>query len=265
MKMKLFLTAAMAGGLLLCAQSQDAAKQEVKGKVTASKLNVRVKPNQNYTSIGFVKKGDEVNIIKASGEWYEIQAPSDAAVWIAADAVKDGKVVKSTALRGGPGVEHQAYTQVEPGKELKVLDASRKLWLKVAPLPELTAWVSKRYIDVPTAEQGKVPGNKAATTSGATQKKPTIKDPEPTDLPYIADTAKKVTIEGVIQPVQAGAVVTHALCKSFTELSAQCYLLSKQVKLDTYAGKEVQLQGTERRVRGWSVPVVEVESVTVKK
>lgn len=262
MKIKLFFSAVMAGSVIFCTQAQD--KQEVKGKVNASKLNVRVKPNQNYTSVGFVKKGDEVKIIKASGDWFEIQAPTDVAVWIAADAVKDGKVVKGTALRGGPGVEHQAYMQIEAGKEVKVLDASRKLWLKIAALPELTAWVSKRYIEVPAAEQGKIPGNKVAQTTN-TQKKTPAKTQTATDLPYVADTAKKVTMSGVIQPVQAGAVVTHALCKSFTELSAQCYLMSKKVKLDNYAAKEVQIQGVQRMVRGWSVPVVEVETVTLKK
>jgi|GEM_PF-1975409 SH3-like domain-containing protein len=271
--LKWFMAAILAGGLVSGITAQENAKPDITGTVKANKLNVRVKPGQNFTSIGSLNRGESVTIIKSQGNWYEIKAPQNAAVWVGADAIADGKITKSTELRGGPGVEHQSYQQAAPGQEVKVLDASRKLWVKIAPLPNLTAWVSKSYIDVPVADFGKIPGNPAAPananpnanagTNPGTTAKP--KDKPPVDaLPYVAGTAKAVTVSGVLQPVGAGAVVTHALCKSFTDLNALSYLISQKVDLKKHEGREVVLKGTQRNVRGWSVPVIEVESVTSK-
>lgn len=263
--LKWFMAVLLAGGMVSGVTAQEKArenvKQDITGTVKANKLNVRVKPGQNFTSVASLNRGETVSIIKSQGGWYEIKAPENSAVWVGADAVADGKITKTAELRGGPGVEHQSYQQAAPGLEVKVLDSSRKLWVKIAPLPGLTAWVSKTYIDVPRADYGRIPGNQdaSAASPGETQAKPAVNS-----LPYVAGTAKAVTASGVLQPVGAGAVVTHALCKSASDLEAQSYLLSRKVSLKNYEGKEVTLKGTQRRVRGWDIPVIEVESIALK-
>lgn len=263
--LKLFAAVLLAGGIALGVPAQEAGKKEITGTVKANKLNVRVKPGQNFTSVGSLKRGENVTIIQSQGSWYEIAAPKDVSVWVAADAVADGKITKTTELRGGPGVEHQSYMQGSPGQEVKVLESNRKLWVKIAPPDNATAWVSKAYIDVPRADYARIPGNQDATATSSDKSTPKQNPKTPvSSLPYVADTAKNVTVSGVLQPVGAGAVVTHALCKSFTDLSAQCYLLGKKADLKKYEGKEVSIRGTQHHVRGWSVPVIEVESVMVK-
>jgi len=262
--LKLFAAVLLAGGIALGISAQEAGKKEITGTVKANKLNIRVKPGQNFTSVGSLKRGENVSIIQCQGSWYEIVAPKDVAVWVAADAVADGKLSKATELRGGPGVEHQSYMQGTAGQEVKVLESNRKLWVKIAPPENATVWVSKTYIDVPRADYGRIPGNQDATASSdKPASKPNPKTPV-SSLPYVAGTAKNVTVSGVLQPVGPGAVVTHALCKSFTDLNAQSYLLGNKSELKKYEGKEVSIRGTQRHVRGWSIPVIEVESVMVK-
>ena len=88
--LKLFAAVLLAGGIALGISAQEAGKKEITGTVKANKLNIRVKPGQNFTSVGSLKRGENVSIIQCQGNWYEIVAPKDVAVWVAADAVADG-------------------------------------------------------------------------------------------------------------------------------------------------------------------------------
>lgn len=254
----------MGCGILFTASGQEKSSKKILGKVNAQNLNVRVKPGRNYTSVGYINRGDEVEIIRASGDWFEIKAPPKSAVWVPSDAVKDGKTIKATTLRGGPGVEHQSYLQIQPGREIKVIDSRRKLWLKIEPLSELTAWVYKKYIKVNPADASKIPGLKATISTIGKTPQPTTEE-KPLDLPFVPGSEKSVTMSGVIQPVSAGTVVTHALCKSFTEHSALAYITSQKVDLKKYSAQKVKIEGKSRLVSNWSVPVVEVEKVTIIK
>ncbi len=256
--LKIALLTLIGVGTVFVAIAQEANVETNKGKVNATTLNVRVKPSQNYTSVGYLKNAEEVEIIRSNGSWFEIKAPDSVAVWVAADAVKDGKIIKTTPLRGGPGVEHQSYRQVQLGQEVKVVDASRKLWLKIKPLPELTAWVSAKYITVAPSDIAKIPGAKDIAQTEKPEK-PSKK----VDLPYVAGSEKSASMTGVIQPVDAGSVITHALCKSFKEPSALAYILSKKVDLKKFETRKVKIEGKSRLVSNWSVPVLEVEKITV--
>ncbi len=266
MIMAVLLTGGIASGLL----AQEAENKTFTGKVQANKLNIRVKPGQKYTSVGSYQTGDQVNIIKSQGSWYEIALPDNAAVWVAADSVADGKITKTASLRSGPGVEHQSYMQAKAGQEVKVIDSSRKLWVKIAPLPGMTAWVSKEYITVSNADYAKIPGNQVASSEDD-GKKPGKTDDTPKstakrELPYVAGSAKKVSVSGVLQPVAPGETeITHALCASFTDTTAKYYLIGKKARMGNFEGKEVTLTGTRYFVSGdWKVPVIEVESVKAK-
>lgn len=259
--LKRTLLALIGFGIVFMAVGQEPDAETIKGKINASTLNVRVKPSQNYTAVGYVKNGEEVEIIRCNGSWYEIKAPSGVAVWVAADAVKDGKIIKTTSLRGGPGVEHQSYLQIQAGRQVDVIDANRKLWLKIKPLPELTAWLFAKYVTVASSDLAKIPGTKHIVQSVKSEK--TEKPVKKQDLPYVTGSEKSATMEGVIQSVAAGTAITHALCKSFKEPSALAYILSTKVDLKKYEAKKVKIEGKSRLVSNWSVPVIEVEKVTV--
>ena len=144
----------------------------------------------------------------------KIVAPKDVAVWVAADAVADGKLSKATELRGGPGVEHQSYMQGTAGQEVKVLESNRKLWVKIAPPENATVWVSKTYIDVPRADYGRIPGNQDARLLLTSRSKPNPR--RRSSLPYVAGYGQKNVTVSAYFSRGPGAVVTHALCKSFT-------------------------------------------------
>jgi uncharacterized protein YgiM (DUF1202 family) len=56
--------------------------------VSATKLNLRGGPGENYSVLGVIKKGDEVKDLSAKGDWLEIEAPTNAFAFVAAQYLK---------------------------------------------------------------------------------------------------------------------------------------------------------------------------------
>src|ERR1035438_1160883 len=64
----------------------DAGNQTVKPK----KLNLRSGPGENYSVIGLLHSGDAVKTITTKGDWTEIEAPTSAYAFMAAQYLKQG-------------------------------------------------------------------------------------------------------------------------------------------------------------------------------
>src|SRR5262245_62148423 len=56
--------------------------------VSARKLNVRGGPGENYSVLGLLKRGDAIKELNTKGEWLEIEPPSDAFAFVAAQYLK---------------------------------------------------------------------------------------------------------------------------------------------------------------------------------
>jgi uncharacterized protein YgiM (DUF1202 family) len=267
--------------------------QPVKGTVKAATLNVRVKPGPRFSAVSKLKRGDDVAALRQVKDWYEIVLPADASVWVAASQLKDGKTISESQLRAGPGVDYEAYVSTIPaGIEVNVLDKSKPGWVKIAAPSTLTGWVSKEYISVSAEDAKKLEsdaakpgdakdakiakntdkndaGNNAAVKPD--DKKAKIADKDKTSskektLPFIADSDKNVTLDGAVYPLDKkdAVYVTHALFKQQKDgnLVPVCYLHSSKQSLAPWNEKSVQIKGKQRKVRGWKMPVVEVEKVT---
>src|SRR5215471_17033281 len=56
--------------------------------VKPKKLNVRAGPGEEYSVLGMLKRGDAVKEMGTKGDWIEIEAPSDAFAFMAAQYLK---------------------------------------------------------------------------------------------------------------------------------------------------------------------------------
>src|SRR5204862_4552887 len=56
--------------------------------VKVRKINVRAGPGENYSILGTLKRGDAVKEMGTKGDWMEIEAPSDAYAFMAAQYLK---------------------------------------------------------------------------------------------------------------------------------------------------------------------------------
>ncbi len=272
------------------------ATQPVKGTVKAAVLNVRVKPGPHFSAVSKLKRGDDVAVLRQVKDWYEIVLPADAAVWVAASQLKDGKTLSESKLRAGAGVTFEAYANTIPsGIEVNIQDKSKPDWIKIAAPSTLTGWVSKTLINVSAEDAKKLEPVESATaaaktgevkdakamasdkkdtadaTAKADDKKAKTADKDKTatkekTLPFIADSDKTVTLEGTVYPLDKkdAVYVTHALFKQQKDgnLVPVCYLHSAKQNLSPWNEKSVQLKGKQRKVRGWKMPVLEVEKVT---
>lgn len=70
----------------------DAANKSVKPK----KLNVRSGPGENFSVLGRLERGDAVNQVSAKGDWLEIEAPTNAYAYVAAQYLKQEPVAPPT-------------------------------------------------------------------------------------------------------------------------------------------------------------------------
>jgi uncharacterized protein YgiM (DUF1202 family) len=240
-------------------------EQDLKGKVIATKLNVRILPETRYSVIANLKKDDEVTVLKKEGEWLQIKAPDNSSVWIAGTFVKaDGTVSRKVNMRGGPSVSYQSYGTLSPGVKVDILGKSRGNWLKIAPPVELKGWVNARYVKLPTVKKA-APENAEKKTSTIEAEKLKYQELKNSGgLPFVKGDEKSVAVEGILLPLSTDSTyVTHALAtKVKNEYFPICYIHSKKLNLKLWVKRKIRVKGTQRWVKGWKRPVVEVERIT---
>ena len=87
--------------------------------VTASRLNLRGGPGENYSIVGRIPKGTTVNEIATKGEWMQIAPPETATAFMAAMYLTQDAAMLAAAEPAKPAVEIEpastnVITDVEP-------------------------------------------------------------------------------------------------------------------------------------------------------
>lgn len=241
----------------------------VDGIVTATKLNIRVKPGTNYAVVSQAKKGEKLQVLNHKEEWYEIVAPPDTKVWVAAAFIEDGAIKKTVHLRSGPSVAFSTFRLAEVGEPIKIIDKSRKDWYQIEPPKGLTAWTNAKFVYL-------TPENAAKLTGKKPEVKPEVKPDEKkkpeetktaenkTPLPFADGTPKQVSVEGFLVTLSKDSTyVTHAIASRINgEYFPLCYVHSKSHNLKLWEGRRVHVTGVQRWVKNWQRPIVEVEKIT---
>jgi uncharacterized protein YgiM (DUF1202 family) len=65
--------------------------------VNPKKLNVRGGPGENFSVLGRLERGETVNQISTKGDWLEIEAPTNAYAYVAAQYLKQGPAAPAVA------------------------------------------------------------------------------------------------------------------------------------------------------------------------
>lgn len=75
--------------------------QQPLAELTGDKVHIRAAANSDAASLGFVKKGEKVKLIAQVNEWWQIEAPIQAAGWIRQDflTLKSQKVPEALMTR----------------------------------------------------------------------------------------------------------------------------------------------------------------------
>ena len=128
--------------LILCVGTASAKRLSV----AFDKANVRSGPGTNHEILWSAGKYYPVDIIKKSGNWYQIRDFEGDTGWIYRRLLKKipAVIVKGTIVnvREGPGTGFRVLFQAEKGVSFKLLKRNKN-WLKVRHADGEVGWIHK--------------------------------------------------------------------------------------------------------------------------
>ncbi len=158
------------------------------GTITGSVVNIRSGPGTNYTKVGAITKGAQVEVIKQAGDWCEIRFAGNKTGWVSSSLIsvkatsQSQPVVSTTSsstvsatgsgtttvevtgttvnLRQGPGTSYKVVGKVSKGTVLTVVDKSGD-WYKITGQGIPVGYISSSLV--------KIRNNVATTGSSSTQ------------------------------------------------------------------------------------------------
>lgn len=235
--------------------------KQIIGTINAANLNIRVKPNTKFTAVAKLKYGEQVEIVRQDGDWYEIIAPKNSSVWVSAGFIKDNTTTRKVNLRSGPGINYQSYGIIPAGQKITILSNLSSAWTKIAPTPGLTAWAFAKYVKLSPAALAKL---NTSTTLPAT--KPPVKvKPHDIKLPFIAGFAQTVEYSGTLWKLkEQDKYVSHVLVKIHNgKAKPLCFIRIEAPNIDQWNNKVVKISGIKKLVKAWKLPVVIVKATAI--
>ncbi len=118
----------------------------VEGTVTASLLNVRLKPELAAPAVTKLRRGTKVAITGEKGGFYEIVAPASTPVYVSAIYLRDGVTLSPVVMRIAMAQKAESYGMLKRGTRVNVESVSRYDWARITPPETLRLYAAKTYI-----------------------------------------------------------------------------------------------------------------------
>jgi uncharacterized protein YgiM (DUF1202 family) len=207
--------------------------------VLPRKLNLRSGPGENYSVLGQLTRGDQVKEINVKGPWMEIEAPTNAFAFIAAQFLKQSPPGTAPVASAQPVSEPSSVT--EPPT------------VAAAPTepPTTTAAPTEPPMTAP-AEPSADTNALASTTSSAP---PTTEEPPPKRI---------IQREGVVRGTVSIQAPTHFGLYSLDNGRLMDYLYTTSPNLDLrrYKGLHIIVTGEEGLEERWgNTPVITIQKI----
>jgi uncharacterized protein YgiM (DUF1202 family) len=261
MKLIKYLTLIVIAGMATFSLAAERSNKII-GTINAANLNIRVKPNTKFSAVARLKYGDKVEIVRQTGDWYEIVAPKNSTVWVSASFIKAGHTTRKVNVRPGPGINYQAYGTIPAQQPVTILSDLSSEWTKIAPTPGLTAWAFAKYVKLTPAALEQL---NAPATPLVTKPKEKTTPHQTVKLQFIAGFAKQVEYNGTIWKLdEQGKYATHALVEiSNGKAKPLCFLRIEGKDINRWNNKLVKIAGIKKLVNGWKLPIVIVKAADI--
>jgi len=285
-----FLLVLMLAATGLSATSTDS----IMGTIKVGRANLRIRPGTKYAVVATVERNDRLAVLGRSNDWYRVELPANATVWVAASFLAGQTTRREVNLRCGPGVMHESYGTIPAGTAVTCREERTPGWQRIVPPPGLSAWISAELLELdqplpaesnpsaPTPPGPKDPPPEVPATVDNSSPAAAVESdsdaPQPAGqsdsdpiiaaisqkLPIVQTKAKEATFDGILLALDAKAVhVTHSICvKVNEEYYPLCYLHADRQNLKLWEGQRVRVSGRQFQVVGWQKPMLEVLSVT---
>ena len=138
---------------------------KVKGKITATTLNVRSNPSLTSDIIGKLKEGEIISLLEEKKDWYKINFQQKTG-WVFSKYVNklknnekknesseetESKIGKVNAtilnVRSIPSLKGDIVSRLENGEEVKVI-STQDDWTEIQLKNQEKAWVASRYLEI---------------------------------------------------------------------------------------------------------------------
>lgn len=209
--------------------------------VVPNKLNLRAGPGENFSVVGSLEKGEPVKEIITKGDWMEVEAPTNAYAFIAAQFLKQEAPAAPAEATPAPPI------------------------VTVATPPQETPAPTEPTPAPPTPAPAEAPAVKPAPTETP------VVAPAPTPAP--AEPAKQepppkriVQHEGVVRSTWSiQAPTPYALVSRDTgETINYLYTTSTNLNLKRYRGLKIVVTGEEGLDSRWrNTPVLTIQKIHV--
>ena len=202
--------------------------------VNIKRVNLRAGPGENFSIIGRLDRGSEVKEIRTDGNWMEIEAPTNAYAFVAADMLD----------RTAPNIaELAANANPNPAP---ALPAPTVETVKPEPAP------------APAVETAPTP---AAAQAVAPAPQPAVAVAAETPAPKrIVSREGTVVVSRSIQAPTSYGLENRESHRIVNYLHSE----SEDINLKRFAGKKVIVTGEELIDQRWiNTPIIEVEAIQV--
>jgi uncharacterized protein YgiM (DUF1202 family) len=212
----------------------DSANQTVKPK----KLNLRSGAGENYSVIGLLKRGDAVKPITTKGDWTEIEAPTSAFAFVAAQYLKQGPA------------EAPAPTPPPPAPP--------------EPTPMPTTVAAAPTVAPPPTEAPVVPAptEPPAVMPTPAPTPPPAAEPEVTEPPPPRIVQREGLVRGMTS-IQAPSKFVLVSPENGRDID-YLYTTSKELDLRRYKGMRIIVTGEEALDERWgNTPIITIQKIQV--
>lgn len=154
-------------------------------RVVGQRVNLRARADLKAEVVGQVADGELLEARSTREDWVEIAPPESVDLWVHKDFVQGGKVAATELkVRAGPGINYTVVANLPRGAAVTVRGEFTD-WLKIAPPPAASLWVSRGYVEPAAAPKppAAAPEVSPAAPSIAGPSAPSSIPPPPPVLP----------------------------------------------------------------------------------
>lgn len=253
----------------VCAQTNE----EAKVRVVGDRVSLRAKPDINSELLDRAMQGDELEQLGATNGWVAVQAPDSLDCWVATRYIQNG-VVQADKLnvRSGPSQNYNVVAVVSKGDVLSPRGEFNE-WLKIAPPPGSTVWISDGFVErvlplqpEPAAEPEPEPVAVAVEPAVAPKPVAVVQPPNDEELKPLLLVLDKTReqgtydeIPGVLRRANPGFYKLVLIVGAMEE--PICLVRGNEMQLNGYLNRSMLIKGKKYWAKDVDLPIITPDKI----
>ncbi|NLB68926.1 MAG: SH3 domain-containing protein [Lentisphaerae bacterium] len=289
--------------VFLISAGLSAASQTQLVTVKGTRINMRAAPSPEAEVVGQVSEPEQLVLQGSVDEpWVKVTPPENVDLWVFAKLVDDNNKInaKSVRIRAGAGLNYNIVGELNTGDSV-IVRGKMGDWLKIAPFPEASVWITNAYVKLASPKQVPLPKKsenndrehtpaKVGHAAVAPQPPPFQEKPEKYHPITDRVSGESVNPNALIGPAAVPASklrpgAKQALSGSYAGILALspagvhptpfrlvlfdqnnnpvtvCYVLGNRQQLDTLKGQNFTIEGTVYWFKDTALPTIFAQNI----